>query len=60
MPLTSLQPSPDFCQVAEASRGYAEKVERGEDLSAALARAVEVIRTEKRHALLELMVSVPN
>ncbi len=60
MPLTSLRPSPDFCQVAEASRGYAEKVERGEDLPAALARAVEVIRTEKRHALLELMVSVPN
>jgi len=60
MPLTSLQPAPDFCQIAQASRGYAERVETGDDLPAALARALEVIRSEKRHALLELKVSIPN
>ena len=30
MPLTALQPSPDFVKTAEASRAYAETVENGE------------------------------
>ncbi len=60
MPITSLEPMPDFCQVAGASRAYAERVEQGSDLPAALERAINVIRTEKRQALLELRVSVPN
>jgi acetolactate synthase-1/2/3 large subunit len=58
MPLTSLEPSPDYTRVAEASRAYAERVEHGSDLPAALERAVHVIRTERRQALLELMVEV--
>ncbi len=60
MPLTSLQPTPDFCKIAEASRGHAERVETGDDLPAALDRAIDVIRSEKRHVLLELKVSIPN
>lgn len=60
MPLTSLQPMPDFCRIAEASRGYAERVETGDDLPGALDRALNAIRKEKRHALLELKVAVPN
>ena len=60
MPLTSLQPMPDFCRIAEASRGHAERVETGDALPGALDRALNVIGTEKRHALLELMVAVPN
>ncbi len=60
MPLTSLQPTPDFCQIAEASRGYAERVDSGDGLPGALDRAISVIQTEKRHALLELRVSAPN
>jgi acetolactate synthase-1/2/3 large subunit len=57
MPITSLQPSPDFCKVAEASRAYVERVETGADLPGALARAIKVIRTEKRQALLEVITA---
>ena len=60
LPITSLEPLPDFCKIAEASRAHTERVERGADLPAALARAVEVIRTEKRQALVEVRVAVPN
>jgi acetolactate synthase-1/2/3 large subunit len=60
MPITSLEPLPDFCQVARASRAHAERVESGADLPGALERAINVIRTEKRQALLELQVSIPN
>ena len=58
MPLTSLEPSPDYLKIAEASRAYTERVERGEDLPAALARAVRVIREEKRQVLLEVRSAV--
>ena len=58
MPLTSLEPAPDYTQIAAASRAYVERVEHGEDLPAALARAVEVIRTERRQAFLELLIAV--
>jgi acetolactate synthase-1/2/3 large subunit len=58
MPLVSLEPSPDFQMVAKASRAHAERVERAEDLPAALQRALEVIRTEKRSALLDVRVSL--
>lgn len=60
LPITSLEPLPDFCKIAEASRAHAERVENGADLPAALARAVEVIRTERRQALVEVRVAVPN
>ena len=60
MPLTSLEPLPDFCAIAEASRGWSERVENGEDLPGALARAVDVIKNEKRSALLEVRTLVPN
>lgn len=58
MPVTSLQPSPDYAKVAEASRGFGLRVERGEDLPKALARAVAVVKTERRHALLDVSVAV--
>jgi acetolactate synthase-1/2/3 large subunit len=57
IPLTSLKPVPDFASIARASRAHAERVERGEDLPAALARAVEVVRTERRQVLLDLNVA---
>ena len=60
MPLTSLNPLPDFCQIAAASRGWSERVETGSELPDALMRAINIIKTEKRHALLELKVSIPN
>lgn len=58
MPLTSLEPAPDYCQVAAASRAHVERVERGEDLPAALARALAVIRDERRQALIDVRVAV--
>lgn len=58
MPLTSLEPSPDFAGIAEASRAYVERVEHGRDLPDALERAIHVIRTERRQALLDLRIAV--
>jgi len=57
VPLTSLAPLPDFCAVAKASRAHAERVDRGEDLPAALERAVKAIREERRQALLDVNVA---
>jgi acetolactate synthase-1/2/3 large subunit len=57
MPITSLQPMPDFCKVAEASRGYAQRVEHAADLPKAIARALDVVRKECRQALLDVVVS---
>ncbi|MBL4600798.1 MAG: thiamine pyrophosphate-requiring protein, partial [Rhizobiaceae bacterium] len=57
MPLTSLEPSPDFAAIAGASRAYSERVETGEDLPAALQRALHAIRVEKRQALLDVRVA---
>jgi acetolactate synthase-1/2/3 large subunit len=57
IPLTSLAPLPDFCAIARASRAHAERVESGADLSVALERAVEIIRTERRHVLLDVNVA---
>jgi acetolactate synthase-1/2/3 large subunit len=58
MPLTSLEPAPDYTQVAAASRAHVEKVEHGRDLPAALGRALQAIRTERRQALLDVRVAV--
>lgn len=57
MPITSLEPAPDYCKVAEASRAYTERVEAGDELPAALQRALKVIRDEGRQALIEVRVS---
>jgi len=58
MPLVSLEPSPDYRQIAAASRAYTERVEHGRDLPAALERAIGVIRRERRQAMLELRIAV--
>jgi len=58
MPLTSLSPQPDFTMVARASRAHAETVDRAQDLPDALDRALSVIRTERRQALLDVRVAV--
>ena len=44
--------------VAEASRAHCERVESGEELPAALQRALHVIRRERRQAVLELRIAV--
>ncbi|MCW3837599.1 thiamine pyrophosphate-requiring protein [Sphingomonas canadensis] len=57
MPITSLEPLPDFCKIAEASRGWAARAETAEALEAALAEAARVIREERRQALIEVKVA---
>lgn len=57
MPLTSLEPLPDFTQVARASRAHAERIENAKDLPAALERAVDIVRTERRQVLLDVSVA---
>ena len=58
MPLTGLDPVPDFAAVARASRAHAEAVDKPDALPAALARALGVIRSEGRAALLDVRVAV--
>jgi acetolactate synthase-1/2/3 large subunit len=57
MPLTSLEPAPDYCGIARAHGAYAERVERGDELPGALQRALEHVRTARQQALLEVIVS---
>ncbi len=56
VPLTSLSPSPDFTQTARASRAWAETVSAPEDLEEALSRAIDVVKNERRLALLDIQV----
>ena len=56
VPLTSLRPSPDFCKTAEASRAWTETVDDGEELPAALDRAIRVATEEKRQCLLNIAI----
>jgi len=57
MPITSLDPMPDFCKVAEASRAWTARVESASALAATLAEAARVIREERRQALVEVYVA---
>lgn len=58
MPLTSLAPAPDYLKIAEASRAHTERVTHGRDLPGALQRAIAVIRTERRQAVLDVRVAI--
>src|SRR5438093_1509100 len=55
MPLTALEPSPDYEMVAQACGGYGERVDDPAKLPEAIARALRVVREEKRHALLNVI-----
>jgi len=57
MPLISLDPSPDFARVAEASRAFAQRVTKGADLPEALRRALDHIGTRRTAALLDVRVA---
>ena len=56
VPLTSLRPGPDFTKTAEASRAYTETVSIGEEIPAALDRAIKVATEEKRQVLLNIAI----
>jgi acetolactate synthase I/II/III large subunit len=57
MPLVSLDPTPDFTQVAAASRAWSARVEVAGDLPAVLAAALEHVRTKRTQALVEIRVA---
>lgn len=56
VPLTQLAPVPDFVRVAEASRAWARRVERGHDLPDAIAAALGHVREARTLALLDVRV----
>ena len=55
VPLSPLSPSPDFEKYCEASGGYGEKVLSREQLPQALERALQMVRVERRQALLNVI-----
>jgi acetolactate synthase-1/2/3 large subunit len=57
MPLVSLTPSPDFTKVAEASRAWTAKVERGDELLGVLQEAIEHVTVHKTQALVEIRIA---
>jgi acetolactate synthase I/II/III large subunit len=59
MPLTELDPPPDYELIARASGAHAEKVEDPTKLPDALARALKVVREERRQALLNVICKKP-
>jgi acetolactate synthase-1/2/3 large subunit len=59
MPLTYLEPSPDYELVCRASGGHGERVEDPAALPDAIARAVRITREEKRQVLLNVICRKP-
>ena len=59
MPLTELDPPPDYELVCRASGGHAEKVEDPTKLPDALARGLTIVREERRQVLLNVMCKKP-
>ena len=55
VPLSSLEPAPQFEKYIEASGGYGERVTDPKELPDALERAVRVVRRERRQALLNVI-----
>ncbi|MCW4114505.1 thiamine pyrophosphate-requiring protein [Aurantimonas sp. MSK8Z-1] len=56
MPLTSLEPTPDFTKVAEASRAWTARVDEGDALPGVLTEAIRQVRENKRQALVEIRI----
>lgn len=59
LPITSLEPAPDYAMIAAASRAWSANVENAADLPGAIEKAMKVIRGEKRQALLNVRVAIP-
>jgi acetolactate synthase I/II/III large subunit len=58
-PGTDLSPSPSFELTAQACGAYAARVEEPEELPDALAKALRVVKEEKRQALLNVICKNP-
>jgi acetolactate synthase-1/2/3 large subunit len=59
MPLTALEPAPDYEMVCRASGGHGERVEDPAQLPEALARGLRIIKEEKRQVLLNVICRKP-
>ncbi len=59
MPLTALDPAPDYEMACRASGGWAVRVDDPAALPDMLQRALKVVREEKRQALLNVIVKKP-
>ena len=57
IPLSRLDPAPDYEQVIAACGGHGERVTDPDELPAALARAVKMVVEERRQVLLNVIVS---
>ncbi len=53
--LADLDPAPDYEKIVEAHGGHGARVENPADLPAAIAKAIDVVRKEKRQALLNVI-----
>ena len=59
MPLTALEPSPDYEMLCRASGGHGEKVEDPATLPEALRRGLRITREEKRQVVLNVICKKP-
>jgi acetolactate synthase-1/2/3 large subunit len=59
MPLYQLDPAPDYEMVCRASGGWGEKVEEPGALPGVLKKALDVVRNEKRQALVNIICKKP-
>ena len=59
MPLSKLEPSPDYELLAHANGGFGEQVQHPDELIPALERALHAVRVEKRQALLNVICKRP-
>src|SRR3954471_11091914 len=57
-PFATLEPSPRFEHVIQASGGHGERVENAKDLMPALERSLKVVKEEKRQALVNVCLEV--
>jgi len=59
MPLTALEPSPDYEMICRASGGHGERVEDPAALPDALRRALRIVKEEKRQVVLNVICKKP-
>ena len=59
MPLSDLDPAPDYELICQASGGHGERVEDPAALPDAIARALKIIREEHRQVLLNVICKKP-
>jgi acetolactate synthase-1/2/3 large subunit len=59
MPLTALEPSPDYEMICRASGGHGERVEDPAALPDALRRGLRIVKEEKRQVVLNVICKKP-